>query len=245
MRSYKLKLKYEGTNYHGWAKQPGLSTIEGILEKKLKSLFGKSIRVVVAGRTDAGVHAQGQVISFKVETKLGLADIKRALNALLPQDIRVVGIEGKGSNFNARFSANAREYKYLVCFSKSVPYYLRHYCWHVPYKLNLARMKKAAQLLVGKHDFRNFSASPSKGKNTVRKLTRILIERQQLAASPFSGNKSDFFVFVLKANGFLHKMVRFIVGYLVETGKHSRQLKKNGKFRVAPPQGLSLVKVYY
>jgi len=249
MRTFKLTLEYDGTSFKGWQVQsPRQRTVQGEIEKALKRIFGKNIRLTGSGRTDTGVHAKGQVASFKSATKMPVDEILRALNGNLPPDIVVLVARETTAHFHARYDVRSKTYQYLILNQPVRPCLQRQTCWHVPQKLNLSRMRQEAQFLVGKHDFRAFMASDpaerDSHKNTVRRVKHLEITR-----------KKDLITISIEANGFLYKMVRNIVGTLVAAGKGQIPkgkvkdiLKKKDRTLAAgtaPAQGLFLEEAKY
>ncbi|MFQ5780048.1 MAG: tRNA pseudouridine(38-40) synthase TruA [Nitrospiria bacterium] len=244
MAVIKLTMAYDGTYYHGWQRQSRLTTIQGTLERALRRLTGRSIRLNGAGRTDAGVHAFGQVAHFVSATPFDMRGWVRALNALLPDDVVVHSAETVPDAFHARFSAKGKTYAYFIHNGERRSPHCRRTAWFVPYKLNPHKMRAAAKVLIGDHDFTSFCASNGEGRGRRVCLKRIRIEKRE-----------DQITITLEAPRFLQYMVRNIVGLLVEIGKGRRRVDEvstilKSKDRrmagpTAPPQGLFLVKVAY
>jgi tRNA pseudouridine38-40 synthase len=244
-KAYKVMatVEYDGTEFHGFQIQPRWRTVQGELERALESVTGESIRIVGAGRTDAGVHALGQVISFTSGWRHSLGALKRALNATLPADVAVGHIEGVGVEFDARRSARSREYRYTILNRTIRSPLQRRRCYHHRHPLDAALMQQEAKLLVGEHDFAAFGRSP-RGGTTVRRVMALDSHRE-----------GDTIQVVVEANSFLKRMVRTIVGGLVAIGEGSLppgvlwevlQSGERGRVkRVAPPQGLCLLAVKY
>lgn len=240
----KLTLEYDGTSYHGWQRQPRLPTIQGAVEKALSQLTGKSIPLHGAGRTDAGVHALGQVASFQSEVTFQPEVWVRALNALLPRDIAILAAEAVEPTFHARFSAKTKTYSYFIHNSRRPSPLRRQSAWHLFHPLDLHKMKAAAKELVGRHDFTSLCAASSEAEDHQVDLQTIKIEE-----------KEDQIKITFEAARFLQYMVRNIVGLLVEIGRGRRQTEEiptllKGKDRrmagpTAPPQGLFLVRIEY
>jgi tRNA pseudouridine38-40 synthase len=236
MQNIKIIVEYEGTGFYGWQVQPGKRTIQGELEKALKTIFNKKIRITGSGRTDAGVHALGQIASFAAPKKIPLKELKNALNGNISQDILVKQCKKVPEDFNARFSANSRIYRYQIAKEKSV--FNKRYFFQIEEPLDIKEMKKAGKELLGERNFRHLATKDS----GICLLKRIKI----------SEDKNSTFIEV-EANRFLRRMVRGIVGLLIAAGKGKitvSDVKKvlAGKKRrpsVAPPQGLFLVKVKY
>ena len=245
-RNIKLVLEYDGTNYHGWQSQQGsgMPTIQDALEEALRKLTKEDIRTVSSGRTDAGVHALGHVANFPTESRIPAEAWAPALNSLLPADIRVLASEEAAPDFHARFSAKGKQYRYHVLVRRAPSALRRNHAWHVDRKLNLAVMRRAAGVLVGKHDFSSFRSAGCSAKTPVRKLKALTIKR-----------KGDLVEVTLEADAFLMHMARNIVGTLVEAGLGrftpddvKRILKSRDRStagRTAPAHGLYLVTVFY
>lgn len=243
-RTIRLLLEYDGTKFHGWQVQPRGPTIQGELEAALLRITGKPVRVSGSGRTDAGVHALGQVASFTSTARLDAAAFRRALNSLLPRAITVLEAQEAPRGFEARFAATGKLYRYRVLARSSPSPLERERSWHVPQPLDLAQMRAAASHLVGRHDFSAFRATGCAAANPVRTLRLCAIARD-----------GDLLIFELEAEGFLRMMVRNIVGTLVETGRgrySAGEVREilGGRDRAragiaAPPQGLYLVHVGY
>ena len=245
MRTIKLIIEYDGTQYLGWQIQPKGSTLQGILEDKLLSLTGEKVHLIGSGRTDAGVHAMGQVAHFKTKSPLHVQTIRRALNSLLPSDIVIQEVEEMDEDFHARKQAKSKTYEYRILNRNVRSVFRRDYVWHIPQRLNLKQMKRATQSLRGEHDFSSFQSVGSPKRSPVRKVTR----------AEWKQGRDGLLRFEIEANGFLKQMVRAIVGTLVEVGKRkitseefqrildSRDRKKAGP--TAPAHGLFLKEVKY
>jgi tRNA pseudouridine38-40 synthase len=244
VRRLKLVLEYDGTAYHGWQVQPGLDTIQGRLEAALSRVGGSPVHVMGAGRTDAGVHAIGQVASCTVETRLDDLALRRALNALLPTDIVVRSVETTASAFDARRSARSKMYAYTV-LRRAYPSALQaRYSLFVPHALEMGVMAEAAQCLVGTHDFSAFRAGTCAAATPIRTVSRAAWVEE-----------GDLWRFEIVGNAFLQHMVRIIVGTLLDVGRGkrspdhlvdilaSRDRRRAGK--TAAPHGLCLVAVEY
>lgn len=208
-----LTLSYDGSGFAGFARQPGLSTVQGEVESALRTSLRREVETVGAGRTDAGVHALGQVMSFtSASTDPGRSQLLRSLNALTPRGIVVTGVRGAEDGFSARHSALAREYRYRIVPGPVPPLFIGPYAWAVPGALDLNRMRAAAACLIGEHDFRSFCVTASaEGKRTFRRLDHIEIVPENILG------EHSITVRVV-GNAFLHSMVRTIVGSLVEVG---------------------------
>ena len=243
-RNLKLTLAYDGTRFVGWQKQTQGESIQGLLEDAMSRLEGAPITAHGAGRTDAGVHAEGQVASARVTFDHEAATVARALNAILPPDVRVISVEDAAPDFHARFSACVKSYRYQLANTPVMSPFVRAYAWHISEPLDLPAMRESAAALVGTHDFAAFQSAGSDVVSTERTITRSeLVERSGLLAYEVSGN------------GFLRHMVRAVVGTLVEVGRGRRppgemQALVAGRSRsdagpTAPAHGLTLVKVEY
>lgn len=245
MRNVKLTIEYLGTNYYGWQFIPGKPTVQGKLKEVLETVLRHEVKLTGASRTDAGVHAFGQVANFKTERDLDLLRLQRALNGLLPPDIKVVGIEEVPLEFDARRSAKGKRYRYRV-FNRSVPSPFEYKrSWFVPFKLNLDAMKEALRFLIGVHDFSSFYKRDRKKEvNTVREVNEILIEEKGYSVE-----------LVFYGRSFLRHMVRVMVATLIRVGvgefpptavKEILEAKdRSAAPYLAPPDGLYLEKVYY
>ena len=199
MRVIRLTLAYDGTDFRGWAKQrdANVRTVEGSLAEVLTRVVRHDVRLSVAGRTDAGVHARGQVASFSTSSRLAPERIQRAVNGFLSPEIVVVDAREARDGFDARFSATAREYRYVIDTGPVADPFTARYVWHRPGELSIVRMRAAARHLVGEHDFTSFCRHPGPGRSTVRDLQRVSV-----------GRDGDVVTFGFRANAFLHQMVR-------------------------------------
>jgi tRNA pseudouridine38-40 synthase len=255
MKNLKLTIQYDGSGFAGYELQLHQRTVRAELEKALFKLFKKKIKLVSSSRTDAGVHAVGSVISFSVPQIIPVTKIAAALNALLPEDIRVIKAQAKAKaqGFNARFDAKSKIYEYLIYNGQFLPPHIRNLVWHVKPKLNLAAMRKAAKYFIGKHDFSSFCASGGDDTNFVRIVHQLGIRHSSLGI--WQGFMVPVISIRVKGNGFLYKMVRNMVGTLVEVGLGKRETSEVKKIllakdrrlagRCAPGKGLCLVKVNY
>ena len=245
MRTIKLIIEYDGSNYLGWQVQPNGQTIQGVIQDRLKRLTGESSQLIGSGRTDARVHALRQVAHFKTESRLDANTFQRALNSLLPEDIVIRSVEEVDADFHARKRARSKVYEYRILNRATPPGIARQYVWHIPQKLNLDEMKKATHSLVGEHDFSAFRSVGSSARSSVRNILRADWKR----------GKGGLLRFEIEASGFLKQMVRAIVGTLVEVGRgkisaqefkrvlDSKDRKEAGP--TAPAQGLFLKEVKY
>lgn len=211
MRRIKLTLSYDGTEFHGWQVQPGLPTIQGVLEHALGQIEGKPTAVHGSGRTDAGVHALAQVASFDLDNPIPLDNLRRALNRLLPRSIRVLDVTEAESTFHARFSARAKTYEYRIYRGQTCPPFLRLYVHHHPYPLDEAALLESSSVYEGEHDFSAFAASDEKDALGHSKRRTIF--------SSHAFRDGDLLIYRVHGSGFLKHMVRMMVGALVEVGK--------------------------
>ena len=245
----KLTVQYKGTNYHGWQVQPNGVTIQEVLQKTLHRILNQKVNVIGSGRTDSGVHALAQVCHFDCDKDVETQKIILGLNSLLPVDISVVEAKVVSPTFHAQLSAKKKTYDYLLFNSKLRSPFLEDYVWRIPYSLDIKKMKQAAKLLVGEHDFRAFCASDSNAQTTTRKIYTISISVGERSKVPLQIKIS------ITGNGFLKHMIRNIVGTLVNVGRGKTtvlQFKKILKGRdrkkagmTAPAKGLVLQAVVY
>lgn len=246
MRNIKLTIQYDGTNYHGFQiqsidKEP---TIQGILEQKLTQITKEPIKIIGAGRTDAGVHAKGQVVNFYTNCQIPIERFVRAVNSVLPLDIVSTVAEEATEDFHACYSATGKQYTYTLYYSKIPPLFERDYTLFIPYKLDLSLMQQAANHLLGKHDFTSFRSSGSSVISSVRTLNKLDII-----------DESPIIKMTFQADGFLYNMVRIITGTLLQVGRgritpnqvkqilEARNRKQAGPTALA--KGLCLEQVIY
>jgi tRNA pseudouridine38-40 synthase len=244
MPTFKVILEYDGTRYAGWQRQTNAPTIQAAIEDALAGIAQVPITIVGAGRTDAGVHAVGQVASFRTDRRLSTRDWLRALNARLPADIGALAVEQAADDFHARYSATAKLYRYRILNRAERSPLLRHWAWHIFKPLDLDAMRDAALSLVGCHDFSAFECMPTENDNPHCAVRSLQLERD-----------GDLLELSICANRFLKQMVRSIVGTLVEVGQGKRSSAdmkgileggdRSAAGRTAPPQGLYLVRVDY
>ncbi|MFA6600329.1 MAG: tRNA pseudouridine(38-40) synthase TruA [Candidatus Omnitrophota bacterium] len=256
MRKIKLTLEYDGTGFSGFQRQNGRPTIQAALEKALSKLFDRRMKIGAASsRTDAGVHAAGQVVHFVTDSRLELFHIEGGLNRYLPAEIAVVKAEEAPADFHARFHARSKIYQYSVWHHPSRSPLRARESHHVYGKLDLARMRRAARVFKGRHDFRSFCASSGrdeeavengtvKGRGTVRTVKRFELKKQ-----------GSLILFVIEADGFLYHMVRNIVGTMLELGRGKLTVKalkailaakdRRRAGGTAPACGLKLARVFY
>lgn len=261
-KNIKLTIEYDGTNFHGWqtqatrnkshiqTKRRAQRTVQEEIEKVLKNIFKRNLKLIGSGRTDSGVHAFGQVAHFKVNTSMSVIEIQNALNANLPDDIAIIQVEDAPLNFHAQYSVKSKTYRYTILNATARCAQQRHFCLHYPYTLNIRRMREEAKDLVGRKDFKSFTASdPAKRKankreDTVRTIKRLAITR-----------KGDNLIIEIEATGFLYKMVRNIIGTLLDVGRGKltkgsikqilAEKNRHAAGNTAKPKGLALIRVRY
>jgi tRNA pseudouridine38-40 synthase len=240
----RLTLAYDGTSFRGWARQRDQRTVQGVLEEALSRVLGSVPILSVAGRTDAGVHARGQVVSFPVERAVDPGRMQRALNRMLGPEVVVTDARRAPAGFDARFSATAREYRYRIDVGPWPDPSTARFVWHRPGELALGEMRSAARDLVGEHDFASFGRPHRPGGSTVRRLDRLAVSRR--------GGRVEV---LARGNAFLRQMVRSLVGTLVAVGEGRMQAgsmtdvlaapDRAAAGPVAPPHGLTLERVVY
>ncbi|MBI5213902.1 MAG: tRNA pseudouridine(38-40) synthase TruA [Nitrospirae bacterium] len=272
MRNIKLTVQYDGTNYNGWQIQPsGISdlkfeigdckrqksiiTIQGTIQDTIKKITGEDVKLIGAGRTDAGVHALAQVASFKTLSELPLNVLLRALNANLPNEIRVINTSDAAPDFHPRYGAKSKIYFYLISNSHIVSPFLYRYAWRIPHKLHFDAIAEALRFFKGRHDFSSFRGSGCGAKNPVRTVIDASIEHLNAIDFMTACLEGDFIKIRIEADAFLRHMVRNIVGTVIEAGRGkidpsdiekimlSKDRKNAGP--TAPAQGLFLEKVIY
>ena len=244
-RNIRLILEYDGSRYHGWQRQKGAPTIQGIIEDRLQMMVQEPVTLIALGRTDAGVHALNQVCNFITESKVDPESIKRGLNSLLPDDICIKEAEHVPVDFHSRYNAKSKTYEYRILNQTLPNLFLRFYTWHIREELDLEEMGKCVSLLRGKHDFSAFRSSGSGNINPVRDMIRAELHSHEVGTVHL----------IFEANGFLRHMVRNIVGTIVEVGQRRRGFDQFAEiFRSkdrrmagikAPPQGLFLTMARY
>lgn len=253
MATFKLTLEYDGTEFAGWQTQPeGQRTVQETLERALHDVTGWPVSVVGAGRTDAGVHAEGQVAGCTVETRLEPETLARALNANLPGDLCVVAAAYAGDTFHARRDARSKRYRYAIWNARTPSPLRARRFHHVPAALDVDAMREAARALEGRHDFKSFQAAGSAITQTVRTMSRLAVEASNEVDR--SGGAGELFVEV-DGDGFLRHMVRNLVGTLLEVGSGRRDpaslpallaaQDRREAGPTAPARGLTLVRVDY
>lgn len=246
MRTMKLTVAYDGSGYHGFQRQPRDLTVQQVIEEALSRITGESITIAGSGRTDSGVHAKGQVVSFKTACPIPAANVKKAMNSILPPDITVLASEEAAEDFHARYSARWKRYCYRIVLNGDYDPFIRNYAWQMQNAvLDVAKMNQAAARLLGTHDFSFFRSSGSVQTSPVKTIYKA--EWRETAP----GN----LLFTIEGDGFLYRMVRNIVWNLTEVGlgrKTAERFKeeldaaeRHFKISPAPPQGLYLDYVGY
>jgi tRNA pseudouridine38-40 synthase len=211
MRRIRIEVAYDGTDYHGWQAQPGLATIQGTLEQVMSEIEGAPVQVAGSGRTDAGVHALAQVAAFSIANPIPVENLLRAMNRLLPVDIRVTRTVEASEDFHPRFAAKAKTYEYRIYRGEVCPPFVRRYVTHHPYPLYVEKMTELAPLLEGEHDFTAFAGADTKDEIVASKVRTIFSSKVAL--------QGDLLTYRVRGGGFLKHMVRNIVGVLLEAGK--------------------------
>ena len=246
MRNFKMILQYEGTRYQGWQRQASTdNTIQGKLETLLSKMAGTSIEVCGSGRTDAGVHAFGQVANFHGDIQMEPEEIMDYMNFYLPEDIAVVSLKEVSERFHSRLNVTGKTYCYRVLNTKIPHVFDRRYVHVVEEKLDVEAMEKAAEYLLGTHDFKAFTSNKRSKKSTIRRMDEIRIEQ-------VSGDEIRFWY---SGNGFLYQMVRIMTGTLLEVGLHKRKPEEAAEIlasksrekagELVPAKGLTLMEVRY
>ncbi len=244
-RRYKCIIAYDGTNYAGWQVQPGKVTVQGALEHAIECLTREKVRVFCSGRTDRGVHAKAQVVHFDIEREMRPDKLQRGINRFLQHDIRVMKAVRAKPDFDARMSATGKEYRYFIWNEPVMPPHKRLYATHVYYPLDIEKMRAAATILVGRHDFAAFSANPGhEREGTVRSVYQLKLVK-----------KGPEIVLTALGEGFLFKMVRSLAGFLIRVGQGELDVEdarrilqsrtRTARVPTADPQGLFLWRVYY
>jgi tRNA pseudouridine38-40 synthase len=249
--NYRLTIQYDGTDFHGWQIQAGEQrTVQGELEKVLSLLEGTEVHVAGSGRTDAGVHAEGQIASVKLAKNFAPEKLRAAINGNLWQDLRVLNVEQADEDFHARFSAKGKTYVYRVLNAPVLSPFWARYAHHETRPLDVARMNEAARLFLGEHDWTAFSSAQADAEHKIRTVTEFTVESRWDARA-----NAAIIELRISADGFLRYMVRSIVGTMLEVGRGEKDFDtilaaiisgdRNLAGATAPAKGLTLLKVYY
>ena len=241
---YKCIVAYNGQNYHGWAVQPKQVTIQGLMQDAIKHVFNQQVKVIGSGRTDAGVNATGQVVHFDLpDLHVAKNDIAKAINKVLPYDVKILSIVKVSDKFNARFSAKSKTYRYSINVGKNNPIE-SSFIYQYNHSIDIKQLKKVSKLFIGKKNFLSFSTDAKPVESTIRKINKITIKQIK-----------DIITIEINGDGFLRSQVRMIVGCMIafENNKMSKEEiqscfakpKKGACMYKAPACGLCLVKVYY
>ena len=272
-RNLRLIISYDGTGFHGWQRQPNALTVQECLESAIERILGEKARVYGSGRTDAGVHALNQVANFKTHCPIPCENLVKALNNVLEQTVRIKDASEVQLRFHARLDARSKTYRYRILQARVASPFVNRFVWHYPFKLDVERMAQAAKLFIGEHDFTSFAAvepravgesalngcdeqeAVAKASLPGERLTETTMVRRIFASRIFRRPRTAMLIYEVAGNGFLHHMVRNMVGTLVEVGQG--KLEPNGIIRIlhardrtmagptAPAQGLCLVRVEY
>ncbi len=264
MRNLKLILSYDGSDFAGWQVQPDAATVQGTLASAIGRITGEKVLPQGSGRTDAGVHALAQVATFVTESSVPATNFVKALNDILPLSVRVLEAQEVSADFHARKSARAKTYRYRICREVICPPFLARYVWHYPYPLDEEAMIRAAALVEGEHDFTSFAAvDPERrpgvllgfeGKENATEPTVPLTNIRRIVSSTWERQGSEF-LYTVRGSGFLHRMVRNLVGTFILVGKRTLQIEDVTRIlearnraaagATAPASGLFLVGVEY
>ena len=245
MRNIKLTIEYDGKDFNGWQKQPDKLNIQGSIENAIKQITGEDVELTASGRTDAGVHAYGQVANFKTESNLPIEKFPIAINTKLKRSIRIIKAEEVDERFHSRLSCKRKTYRYVINNSEFASAIYRNLETHIPQKLNIEKMKEAIKNFEGEHDFKAFKASGTSSKSSVRTIYKAEIKEMP----------NNRIYIELTGNGFLYNMVRIIAGTLVDVGIEKikpedipniiKQGKRDLAGKTLPPNGLYLLNVEY
>ena len=254
-RRIKLIIQYDGSAYNGWQIQPSGVTIQGLLQESLFRVTGEKVSITAAGRTDAGVHAIEQVAMFDSVSVLGADVIKKAANAVLPPDIRVVDAGDAEGRFHPRYDATGKRYTYVIANMRDIPPFIHKYVWCFKIPLDLGAMKSASACLLGKHDFSSFRGSGCGSRSPVKEIHAIEVEKADSMPFLFTQFRGNFIILSIEADAFLRHMARNIVGTVTEVGRgrmspdRIKEILKSKDRKLAgpaaPPCGLFLEKVFY
>jgi tRNA pseudouridine38-40 synthase len=250
MRNLKVTVSYDGAEFYGWQVQPDAPTVQGTLASAIGRITGEKVLPQGSGRTDAGVHALAQVMTFVTQSSVPTANFVKAMNDILPASVRVLEVEEAPPHFHARHSARAKTYRYRIYRESICPPFLARYVWHYPYRLGEEEMQRAAELVVGEHDFTSFAAvDPERGREDapVSNVRKIFSSSWEPAG--------DELIYTVRGSGFLHHMVRNLVGTFILVGKGTLQVEdvahilearnRSSAGATAPAGGLYLVNVEY
>lgn len=254
MTNTKVTFGYDGTDFNGSQRQPSQRTVEGELLLGLEKLYQKQVGVVISGRTDSGVHACGQVFNYRAPVEIPESNLKDALNSILPDDIQVLNIEIVDNDFNSRFSAVSREYKYIFT-QQELPLIFRNYIATYPkFNIDLELLNVTCKSIVGVHEFTHFKCTGSSERHDNREIIDCSA-KSVIISDPFSEASIDAFEITFHANSFLYRMVRNLVGAMIEVLREKQSVEKfirlldpkavPFKYTTAPSKGLSLIKVNY
>lgn len=245
MKNVKIIIEYDGTDYHGWQCQADLPTVQKTIEDAIRKITRENVKITGSGRTDAGVHAIGQVANFFIETQMDTDTLRKALNSTLPRDISIIKAQEVPNGFHAQFSSRSKVYEYRIFNRPHPPALQRNRVWHIQEKLDTKKMREAAAYLEGTHDFSVFATADITVKTTVRTVKRVHVRK----------TREGIISVEIEADGFLKRMVRMITGTLVETGRGKltpegfgqilAEGQKTKNVFTAPPSGLFLKKVIY
>lgn len=257
MRNLKVTLSYDGTDFSGWQVQPDAQTIQGTLASAIGRVTGEKVLPQASGRTDAGVHALAQVVTFVTESSVPTENFQKALNDVLPASVRVLRVDEAGLDFHARHSARAKTYRYRIYRGAICPPFLARHVWHYLYPLDEGAMARAATLVVGEHDFTSFAAvDPERGRDEELVSEKSVCNVRSIFSSAWERVPGDGeFVYTVRGSGFLHHMVRNLVGTFILVGKTTLAPEDITRILVArnrsvagptaPASGLYLVNVEY
>lgn len=253
MPTFKIIIAYDGTDFSGWQSQPQQRTVQGVVEKAWQAITGEDVRIRGASRTDSGVHARGQVLGVKSETRITANQLRCGLNAKLPDDVVVSSVELAADDFHATYQAIGKRYRYRIYNDYRRPVFDRQFVWHLPPPLDVAAMCRASRALVGKHDFACFQSTGSERESTVRTIFDLQVKRGDVPGE--NGETSPEVWIEVEGDGFLYNMVRAIAGSLVAVGLRKKpeswlaetlaSANRNLAGQTAPAMGLILLKVDY
>jgi len=251
MRNLRLLLAYDGSSFHGWQRQPNVATVQDCVEKAILRIVGEPVKLHASGRTDAGVHALGQVANFATSCRIPEANLQRALNDILPPEVRVRSVSEAAPDFHARYAARSKTYRYRILLADVCSPFVSRYVWHYPYVLDRRLMAEAARIFIGEHDFTSFAASGTLDEDD----SEPSMVRSVFSSKVLWRERSALLIYEVRGNGFLHHMVRSLVGTLVEVGRGRltptdvlrilRARERTCAGPTAPPQGLCLMRVDY